>query len=98
MDDWAFISLAKARADRAVRERDVARPSSPSPLTKTDTATALEHPLVRGGLALVVGVLVNALFFTSVDRTALDARVPGEVVVADIEPAPQDYAAALAKE
>jgi hypothetical protein len=103
MDDWTFLSLAKARADLAVRGRGSAHVTTHSDpfadgLTKEEAATALEHPFVRGALAIAIGALVNVLFFSSVELTALDARVPGEVVVAEVESASPDYAAALLKE
>jgi hypothetical protein len=100
MDDWVFISLAKAKADLAVRERHGLMGKPVQALTKRDTAAALDeatdHPAVRVAVALGVGLLINVLFFLSVERTALDARAPGQVVVTDLEsPSPRYATAAL---
>jgi hypothetical protein len=72
------------------------------PLTKSAAAAALEHAYAAAKLSAVriliavgVGVLVNAVFLSSVQRAALDARTPdGQVTIADLESAPHEYAAA----
>jgi hypothetical protein len=92
MDDWSFISLAKAKSDLglfATRE----------PLGKAETAFALDYQSaldkqsVRGILAFATASLVNAAFFGAIESSALDARTPnGEVIVAEVvleELAPQ---------
>ena len=92
MDDWSFISLAKAKSDLGLF-------ATTAPLTKSDTAlaldyqSALEKQSVRGILAFATASLVNAAFFGAIESSALDARTPdGEVIVAEVvleQPVPQ---------
>jgi hypothetical protein len=92
MDEWLFISLAKAKADapRAVKKADSA-PAKVA-LTKADTAQALdvsaafERPVVRGVAALLGAALINTVLLGAIEGTAVDARTPkGEVVVAQLD-------------
>lgn len=92
MDDWSFISLAKAKSDLGLFARN-------APLVKEQTAlamdyqSALDKQSVRGILAFATASLVNAAFFSAIESSALDARTPGgEVIVAEVvleQPAPQ---------
>jgi hypothetical protein len=92
MDDWSFISLAKAKSDLGLF-------GTGAPLAKAETAlaldyhAALEKQSVRGILAFATASLVNAAFFGAIESSALDARTPnGEVIVAEVvldEPALQ---------
>lgn len=92
MDDWSFISLAKAKSDLGLFARK-------EPLVKEQTAlamdyqSALDKQSVRGILAFATASLVNAAFFSAIESSALDARTPGgEVIVAEVvleQPAPQ---------
>lgn len=84
MDDWSFISLAKAKSDLGLF-------ASRAPLAKAETAlaldfqSALDKHSVRGILAFATASLVNAAFFSAIESSALDARTPdGEVIVAEI--------------
>jgi hypothetical protein len=92
MDDWSFISLAKAKSDLGLF-------ATRAPIAKADTALALDYQSaldkspVRGILAFATASLVNAAFFGAIESSALDARTPnGEVIVAEVvleEPALQ---------
>ena len=84
MDDWSFISLAKAKSDLGLFGKG-------APLVKADTALALDYQSaldkqsVRGILAFATASLVNAAFFGAIESSALDARTPdGEVIVAEV--------------
>jgi hypothetical protein len=97
MDDWAFISMAKTKADapnfkRKVVREDALNKAQEGALDKAQTAlaldygVALENSKVRGALALAAAVVLNAAFFGAVQERATDARTPsGEVIVAEIE-------------
>lgn len=97
MDDWAFITMAKTKADAPYFKHKAARENAlnkahEDALDKAQTALALDYAValenskVRGVLALTVAVVLNAAFFGAVQERATDARTPaGEVIVAEIE-------------
>lgn len=93
MDEWLFISLAKAKAEARPVSGDRLDEAKLRTLTKADTAAALdldvvaEKPGFRGAAAFVGAVLVNAAILSAIDGSALAARTPrGEVIVAQLEP------------
>ena len=84
MDDWSFISLAKAKSDLNLF-------ATRAPLAKADTALALDYRSaldkepVRGILAFATAALVNAAFLGAIESSALEAHTPrGEVIVAEV--------------
>lgn len=93
MDEWLFISLAKTKADAPGFDRKSAPEPKGEPLSKADTAAALDlavvadKPAFRGAAAFLGAALVNAVILSAVDTSALESRTPrGEVIVAQLEP------------
>lgn len=93
MDEWLFITLAKAKADARPAVRVQAHGSGSRALTKVDVAEALDFrpmfktPAFRVVLSFAAAAFVTVLLLSAVDDEALQARTPrGEVTVAQLEP------------